>query len=123
MKRVGRKDTAPELAVRSFMHRQGLRFRLHARYLPGTPDIVLRRYRTVVFVNGCFWHGHSCTHGSIRAKTNQAFWDDKISGNKARDKRKEAALRASGWRVERVWECQCHREPLLDRLCKRIRLT
>ena len=122
MKRVGRKDTAPELAVRSFMHRQGLRFRLHARELPGTPDIVLRRHKTVVFVNGCFWHGHSCAHGSIRAKTNQAFWDDKISGNKARDKRKEAALSALGWRVERVWECQCHREPLLDRLCKRIRL-
>ena len=122
MKRVGRKDTAPELAVRSFMHRRGLRFRLHVRELPGTPDIVLPRHKTVVFVNGCFWHGHSCVHGAARAKTNRAFWDDKIAENRARDQRKETALRTLGWCIERVWECQCHREPLLDLLCKRIRL-
>lgn len=121
MKRVGRKDTAPELIVRRFLHRQGLRFRLHVRQLPGTPDIVLPRYKTVVFVNGCFWHGHMCAHGSVRAKTNRAFWDDKIAGNKARDRRKAAALKALGWNVERIWECQCDHDLTLVRLYERIR--
>lgn len=121
MKRVGRKDTAPEMAVRRFLHRAGLRFRLHVRELPGTPDLVLPRYATVVFVNGCFWHGHTCAHGSVRAKTNRAFWDDKIAGNRARDDRKSNALRGLGWKVQRIWECQCLREPALARLCERIR--
>lgn len=121
MKRVGRKDTAPELIVRKFLHRQGLRYRLHVRTLPGTPDVVLPRYRTVVFVNGCFWHGHHCAHGSVQAKTNRAFWDNKIADNKARDRRKTAALRALGWKVRLIWECQCHRESVLNRLSERIR--
>lgn len=121
MKRVGRKDTAPELIVRSFLHRAGLRFRIHVRHLPGTPDVVLPRYGTVVFVNGCFWHGHHCAHGSVRAKTNRAFWDSKIADNKARDKRKTAALEALGWKVERIWECACRRESALVRLCRKIR--
>lgn len=121
MKRVGRKDTAPELLVRKFLHRASLRFRIHVRHLPGTPDIVLPRYRTVVFVNGCFWHGHHCSHGLVRAKTNQEFWDRKIAGNKERDKRKTAALKALGWRVEILWECQCDQEASLRRLCERIR--
>ena len=121
MKRVGRKDTAPELIVRKFLHRAGLRFRVHVRQLPGTPDIVLPRFKTVVFVNGCFWHGHRCAHGAVRAKTNTRFWDRKIADNRARDKRKTAALKALGWRVERVWECQCDRVSTLSRLCERIR--
>lgn len=120
MKRVGRKDTAPELIVRSFLHRCGLRFRLHVRGLPGTPDIVLPRHRTVVFVHGCFWHGHHCTHGSVRAKTNVEYWDQKIAGNQARDRHKAAALKALGWKVERIWECQCKKPLALAALCVRI---
>ena len=120
MKRGGRKDTAPELTVRSFLHRAGLRFRTHVRELPGTPDIVLPRHKTVVFVHGCFWHGHRCAHGSVRAKTNTEYWEKKIFDNKARDKRKTVALKALGWKVERVWECECERQSLLAGLCVRI---
>lgn len=96
MQKVGRKDTAPELAVRKFLHSAGLRFRLHVRELPGRPDIVLPRHRTVVFVHGCFWHGHRCRHGSTHAKTNTEFWERKIADNRARDKRKAKSLRALG---------------------------
>ena len=121
MRHIGRKDTAPELAVRKFLHAAGLRFRIHVRELPGTPDIVLPRHRTVVFVHGCFWHGHHCSHGSTRAKTNTGFWDRKITDNRARDKRKTIALRALGWRVVIVWECRCSSPSTLEALCRRIR--
>jgi len=121
MQQVGRKDTAPELAVRKFLHSAGLRFRLHVRELPGTPDIVLPRHRTVVFVHGCFWHGHCCRHGSTRAKTNTEFWDQKIAGNRARDKRKARSLKALGWKVETVWECRAADLAALEALICRIR--
>jgi DNA mismatch endonuclease (patch repair protein) len=99
-------DTAPELLVRSLLHRQGLRFRLHVRGLPGRPDIVLPRHRTVVLVHGCFWHRHlGCPRSSLPA-TNRAWWVAKLRRNRARDRRTLAALRAHGWRVIVVWECQ-----------------
>ena len=106
MRAVGRKDTAPELAVRRLLHRLGYRFRLHRRDLPGTPDVVLPGRRTVVFVHGCFWHGHEGCRGGRTPKTNTAFWRDKIARNKERDARKEAELRAGGWDVVTVWECE-----------------
>jgi len=121
MKSVRRKDTAPEIAVRSFLHRDGLRFRLHARDLPGTPDIVLPRFRTVIFVNGCFWHGHRCRHGTAKAKTNREFWLTKIADNRARDRRKRRELTRIGWIVETVWECQVKRVDVLESLVGRIR--
>ena len=121
MRSVGRQDTAPEIVVRKFLHRAGLRFRTHVRELPGSPDIVLPRYLTVVFVHGCFWHGHSCKHGSVQSKTNVAFWAEKISGNKLRDRRKTAGLKRLGWSVERIWECQCSDAAILSSLCERIR--
>ncbi|MBS0441086.1 MAG: DNA mismatch endonuclease Vsr [Proteobacteria bacterium] len=120
MKHVRRQDTAPEVAVRRYLHAAGLRFRLHVRDLPGTPDIVLPKYKTVVFVHGCFWHGHDCKHGAVRSKTRTAFWDDKIAGNRDRDARKAQALKKLGWHVETVWECQCSQAALLGRLCSRI---
>lgn len=120
MQRVARKDTAPELAVRRYLHARGLRFRLHARELPGTPDLVLPRRRTVVFVHGCFWHGHICAHGSVRARTNLAYWDAKIQDNRARDRRKTKALRDAGWFVETVWECKCSDRRHLGRLAARL---
>lgn len=120
MKRVRRKDTAPELAVRRRLHARGLRFRLHDRSLPGTPDLVFKRRATVVFVHGCFWHGHECRHGAVRPKTNAAFWARKIADNRARDRRKSGVLRALGWHVEVVWECQARDSRCIDRLGARL---
>lgn len=120
MIRVRSENTAPELAVRRLLHRAGLRFRLHARELPGTPDVVLPRRRSVVFVHGCFWHGHHCAHGSVQSKTNAEFWRRKVDGNRARDTRKEAVLRTAGWRVEVIWECQVKDEAVMRRLISRL---
>lgn len=120
MRAVGRENTAAELAVRRHLHRAGLRFTLHVRSLPGSPDIVLPRRGTAVFVHGCFWHGHECRHGRVQAKRNTEFWAAKIAANRKRDRLKARALRALGWRVERVWECQCRDPALLDALCRRL---
>lgn len=106
MGRVKGKDTKPERLVRSALHRLGFRFRLHVAGLPGTPDIVLPRHRTVVFVNGCFWHGHAgCKRASL-PKTRPEFWQSKISANKRRDLRSIRRLRSLGWRVITIWECR-----------------
>ena len=106
MASVRSRDTGPEILVRSVVHRLGLRFRLAAKPLPGRPDHVLQRLRTVVFVNGCYWHGHDCPRGKSKAKTNAAFWSKKISDNIEREGRNIAAITEQGWRVVIVWECQ-----------------
>ncbi|MEL6422726.1 MAG: very short patch repair endonuclease [Pseudomonadota bacterium] len=98
------KDTKPELAVRRGLHRIGFRFRLHVKDLPGRPDLVLPRYRAVIFVNGCFWHGHDCNLFKW-PKTRPEFWREKIEGNMKRDETKIAMLTNHGWRVATVWEC------------------
>ena len=103
------KNTKPEKFVRSRLFASGYRFRLHRRDLPGSPDIVLPRYRTVVFVHGCFWHGHDCPHGR-RPKSNVKFWNAKIDRNKARDIAVIVALESLGWRVETVWECRVEQD-------------
>ncbi|HMW23426.1 MAG TPA: very short patch repair endonuclease [Burkholderiaceae bacterium] len=121
MKRVRRQDTAPEMTVRRALHAAGLRYRLHDRRLPGTPDIVLPRFATVVMVHGCFWHGHDCRHGQVRSKTRTAFWDGNIAANRDRDQRKAAALSALGWHVETVWECQVGTLLVIEGLIERIR--
>jgi len=121
MKRIRRQDTAPELAVRRCLHRNGLRFLLHRRDLPGTPDIVLPRFRTAIFVHGCFWHGHECKHGTVASKSNAAFWAEKIRKNRDRDGRKCAELVSKGWIVETIWECETHNAQLLAELIERIR--
>jgi DNA mismatch endonuclease (patch repair protein) len=120
MRSVKGKDTAPELAVRRYLHAAGIRFRLHVASLPGRPDIVAPRRRTVVFVHGCFWHGHDCVHGRVQAKTNTEFWAEKIAANRARDSRTSAALRALGWHVETIWECECCRADKLAALSRRL---
>lgn len=99
------KDTKPELIVRKYLFSRGLRFRIQVRKLPGRPDIVLPKYRTVIFVNGCFWHGHEGCRYYRLPKSNVDFWQEKIERNRARDARSEAELKALGWRVLRVWEC------------------
>ena len=98
------RNTKPEILIRSLLHRRGFRFRLDARDLPGRPDIVLPRYGAVVFVHGCFWHGHDC-HLFKWPQTRPEFWRDKIGRNRSNDERAQLALHAGGWRVAVVWEC------------------
>lgn len=104
MAQVRGKHTKPELLVRRVLFAAGFRYRLHSRKLPGNPDIVLPRYRTAVFVHGCFWHGHGCRR-SRRPASNREFWDKKLDGNIARDRLAQDALREAGWNVEVIWEC------------------
>jgi DNA mismatch endonuclease (patch repair protein) len=125
MSRIRGRDTAIEIAVRKGLHRLGLRYRLGGGGLPGRPDVVLPKYGTVVFVHGCFWHGHQCPLYRL-PKTRTAFWLAKVEGNRERDARKAAELRASGWKVETVWECQIRGkspkavEALISRLGRKI---
>ena len=111
------KNTKPELLVRSWLHRNGFRFRLHRKDLPGTPDIVLPKYRTVIFVHGCFWHSHGCGNSSV-PRTRRAFWTAKLGTNRTRDKKMSVSLRKRGWRVVVVWECELRAHP--DRTLTRI---
>ena len=98
------RNTKPEILVRSALHHLGFRFRLHVRELPGKPDIVLPLYDAVIFVHGCFWHGHDCPLFRV-PKTREDFWRNKISHNRANDQKAREALLAAGWRVGVVWEC------------------
>lgn len=100
------KDTKPEMIVRKYLFSRGLRFRIQVRKLPGNPDIVLPKYKTVIFVDGCFWHGHEGCKYFKMPKSNVEFWQNKIERNIARDIRNEAELKALGWRVIRIWECE-----------------
>lgn len=120
MRSVGRKDTAPEIAVRRQLHASGLRYRLHVKELPGTPDIVLPRHSSVIFVHGCFWHGHCCPHGSIKSKTNSDYWERKIADNRRRDAKKRRHLRRLGWFVETVWECRVNDIGHVNKLVRRL---
>lgn len=115
MSRIKGQDTRPEKAVRTILHNMGYRFRLHRRDLPGKPDIVLPKYRKIIFVHGCFWHGHKRCERSIRPTTNVEFWDRKLSGNIERDKRNIRSLRRAGWKVHIVWGCQTKSVDRLER--------
>lgn len=121
MSAIRGQDTKPELLVRRLLHRQGYRFRLHVRELPGKPDIVLPKYHAVIFVNGCFWHGHDCHLFRLPA-TRQDFWEEKIRKNRERDERDRHNLQQSGWRTLTVWECALKGKTRLpeDRLVKEL---
>jgi DNA mismatch endonuclease (patch repair protein) len=106
MRGIRARNTRPEILVRQWLHRHGYRFRLHRRDLPGTPDIVLPRYRTAILVMGCFWHRHSGCRLAYTPKSNVERWEAKFAENQERDRRKLAALEALGWRVLIVWECE-----------------
>lgn len=106
MAKVRQHGTAPEIIVRSEAHRLGLRFRLNVKELPGTPDVVFPRWRTVVLVHGCFWHRHPNCRKATTPRSNVSFWVDKFRANVERDRRVESQLRRMGWRVKVVWECQ-----------------
>ena len=109
MRAVKSQDTAPEMIVRRLLHHLGGRFRLHRRDLPGTPDIVLPGRRKVIFVHGCFWHGHDCVRGARAPKTNPDYWRAKIDRNVSRDRQSLTVLEAAGWRVLTIWECETSR--------------
>lgn len=104
MAAIKSKDTTPELLIRKALHANGIRFRLHSRQLPGKPDIVLPKYKAVIFVHGCFWHGHECEVGHLPS-SNRVFWIKKICGNKERDLKNRELLHIEGWRVLIIWEC------------------
>lgn len=115
-------DTKPERLVRSWLHRQGLRFRLHKAGLPGRPDIVLARYKTAVFVHGCFWHRHPRCRYATTPASNARFWAAKFQQNMTRDRRNAVELRKLGWKVRIIWECQVD-DNHLARLVSRIKAT
>lgn len=109
MSRIRSRDTKPELVVRKELHRLGYRFRLHAQDLPGKPDLAFPRRRKVVFVHGCYWHGHSCRLGAAQSKSNLPYWRSKLERNRQRDSTVAADLRNTGWKVLVIWECQIKR--------------
>lgn len=114
------RDTKPELTLRRRLHALGYRFRVNVRRLPGKPDLVFPKYRTIIFVHGCFWHGHANCRVANSPKTNSAFWVEKFRQNALRDKRSTRRLRALGWRVLVVWECSLGTRAQLDRTVARI---
>lgn len=117
MANIKGKNTGPELRVRQTLHAMGHRFRLHRRDLAGSPDIVLPRYRTVVFVHGCYWHRHVGCARSTMPKTRRDFWQTKFAGTVERDRAQAERLAAAGWNVAVIWECEtCNREALQSRL-------
>ena len=123
MAAVKQKDTKPEMKVRSFLHKHGLRYRLHDNKLPGKPDLVFPRFRTVLFIHGCFWHGHQdeqCKLARI-PKSNVKFWKDKIRANRQRDDKNIKLLQDLGWNVAVIWECQLCNNAALDGLAIQIR--
>lgn len=119
MSRIKGKNTKPEILVRRLLHRMGYRFRLNSPNLLGHPDIILKKYKTIIFVNGCFWHGHeNCRKASI-PKSNSNFWINKIKKNRTRDQKNQKALKKSGWNVFVIWECEIAKTDILRKKIKR----
>jgi DNA mismatch endonuclease (patch repair protein) len=123
MSRIRGRDTAPERQLRSLLHRAGFRFRLHDRKLSGRPDIVLPKYRTAIFVHGCFWHRHSGCRNATTPSTRPEFWREKFEANVRRDESNRAALEDAGWKVLIVWECalKSNAEGVLATVCSQLR--
>jgi len=118
MRAIKSRDTVPELIVRSMAHRMGYRFRVCRKDLPGCPDIVFLRLRKVIFVHGCFWHGHDCGRGVRVPERNRAYWRKKIARNAERDEAAKAALTQLGWEISVFWECELRNE---NRVASRLR--
>lgn len=123
MSKIKKTDSKPERIVREYLFKKGLRFRKNVRTLPGCPDIVLKKYSAIVFVNGCFWHGHKNCKLNKPPKSNTNYWGPKIRGNSERDKKNKKLLRKLKWRVLTVWECQLineNRDNILNHIFNRI---
>lgn len=123
MSRIRGKNTEPERRVRSLLHRQGFRFSLRRKDLPGKPDIVLPKFRTVVFVHGCFWHRHTGCSNAVMPKTRSEFWSNKLAGNVQRDRQNMQSLKRLGWKVIVVWECELADEVALQERLYRTLVT
>ena len=121
MSRIPSKDTKPELKVRSFLFRHGFRFRLHVKNLPGHPDIVLPKYRTVVEVRGCFWHRHPGCRQATTPSSNVKFWQEKFKRNVERDRNTEKRLKELGWRLIVIWQCELKNAGFLETLPDKIK--
>ncbi|HMG83708.1 MAG TPA: DNA mismatch endonuclease Vsr [Ferruginibacter sp.] len=106
MSQIKAKNTKPEILVRKYLHAHGFRYRLNDKKLPGKPDIVLPKYKTIIFINGCFWHGHANCKYYVIPKTRTEWWLNKINGNITNDKKKSAALKKEKWKIITIWECQ-----------------
>ncbi len=120
MSRISGKNTKPEVIVRSLLHKMGYRFRLHRKDLPGKPDITLPRHNKIIFVHGCFWHGHENCPRAKRPKSNRKFWDEKLDKNIARDKANFAKLQDLGWDIFVVWTCEVNNPVLLKQKLERF---
>ena len=124
MSKIGGKNTKPEILVRKFLFSKGFRYRINVKILPGKPDIVLPKYKTVIFTNGCFWHGHNCKKGKLPS-SNIDFWREKISNNKSRDDKNSDLLIKLGWKVIIIWQCEIsnvnNREIRLEFLLEELR--
>jgi DNA mismatch endonuclease (patch repair protein) len=112
MSRIRSKDTKPEMLVRKFLHKNGFRYRLHVKDLPGKPDIVLSKYKTVIFIHGCFWHGHEGCKYYVVPKTRTEWWLNKIGTNIGNDSNAENLLKLAGWKVIKIWECELKKASL-----------
>lgn len=106
MSRIRSGDTKPEMLVRKFLHANGFRYKLHEKKMPGKPDIVLPKYKTIIFIHGCFWHGHANCKYYVVPKTRTQWWLDKINRNITNDKKAVKALKKEGWRVITIWQCK-----------------
>jgi DNA mismatch endonuclease (patch repair protein) len=121
MRQIRSTDTQPELTVRRFLHSQGLRYRLHARDLPGKPDLVFPALRACLFVHGCYWHGcRKCIDGTRKVRSRTEYWREKIAGNQRRDTKHRRELRALGWSVLVIWECELARAAALRQVAGRL---
>ncbi len=120
MSRVSSKNTKPEIFIRRSLHRLGYRFRIHVPDLTGRPDVVLPKFRSLIFVNGCFWHRHRGCSKATTPRTNQSFWMDKFERNKRRDRRNYEILRKAGWKVLLVWECELKNEERRQKTMSRL---
>jgi DNA mismatch endonuclease, patch repair protein len=122
MSRISSKNTKPEMMVRKFLFANGYRYRLNVKELPGSPDIVLPKYKTVIFVNGCFWHGHKGCRYYILPGTRTEWWLQKIKGTQRRDKEAEIKLQVQGWKVITIWECELKKENKDETLLSLLRV-
>lgn len=121
MSRVHSKNTTPELIVRSFLFKQGFRYRLHDKKLPGKPDIVLKKYRTVIEVRGCFWHRHVGCKAATTPSSNTDYWAEKFKRNTERDLRTEDEIKKLGWHLIVIWECELKKDGFLETLPDKIK--
>jgi DNA mismatch endonuclease (patch repair protein) len=120
MSAVKNKNTKPEILVRKHLFRAGFRYSIHKRELPGSPDILLPKYKSVIFVHGCFWHGHSNCKKAINANSNKNFWNQKILENRNRDQRVKRKLNSAGWRVITLWECDLRNQKSITRTINKL---